>query len=635
MNEILQELDVPNISSLSLRVDSVNDLSVVSNFAKYNIVSMELFFNSSSFIIPPNYFTVFNHTLVDLLLTGHPTANVKTQIDDFDVDAFRGLARLKSISLQYLKCEMNRLSMMKSGSRHPLVNIERLSFRHIDMVDDILQAGFFSPLVGLTHILLENQNVDFRNVNLTSLASLEQLELIHAAPGTPLPSDLIQNKPKLKLLRLVGFQNPEIRWDKIFAKGCPANLQKLYVEMGQLRQVELKNCHQLELMSLSGNALKTFSIAGFSKLTELSLSLNQLENIQISGETILEKIDLSHNPDLAVASVNSVINNSPALVSLALNNLGFGQMLPNFDTICPTGSLSMNMCNIREIPIHYFNNCKDLKYLSLDGNEHIKFTDKSLAGLISIARIDCLYCNKRAGIYLTKVGTKSVSYLPDAEITVQSFADAGMMISKIPHVTKLIENETEETTGPFTTPTIATTSIDWSELDFDHETTTGAENTTKQIDATTDGTIIASSHNSPTASSSPAITAEDVTGKASVLAGDTTIGGRIATTAAEDATNGEKLPTTAADDAISTAANDFSTVEKDDVEKPPIPTVIQNRDYFIFEGFLILFALFAIVGIMVRLLYRTLSHQQIMRSAAGDDGFDILSTEKIIESTSQ
>lgn len=578
--KIVSEVNVSNISSLSLRVDTVDDLSSVSNFAKFNIESMELFFNSSSFIIPPNYFSNFNQTLTSLVLTGHPTARIKTVIDDFDVDAFRGLDRLKSISLQYLKCEMNQLSMMKAGSRHPLVNVQKLLFRHIDMSDDIIQSGFFSPLVGLTHLRIENANVDFSNVNLTSLDSLEHLELVFVSAGGSLPTDLIRNKPNLELLRLVGFNNPEVKWAEIFSAGCPENLKKLFLEMGQIRHLDLKaKCKQLETMSLKLNALENIKISGFPKLKNLLLQLNQLESITVDGPTVIQEIDLSHNPELEVTSINSLINNSPDLVHLTLDNINFGRVLPNLTSVCPTGSLSMNMCNVRKIPDNYFDKCSDLKYLSLDGNDHISFAESSLTGLLSVRRIDCLYCNKHGGIHLTKLDTGPMSFAPDAEISVHSFSNPEEMVWELSHSTKMAQNETEEIAEPLpTTVTQTETTIDWSELDFEDDTTEAA----------------------------PAIKPELVTVE------ETTVPQEQTTVVKKENHISSSNPPVEVTDAVvhNLQATEENSVQTESAEFEPemevnTPKAEPEEFHSIFESVLIFLGLIITLGVMVHLLYRT------------------------------
>ena len=454
------------------------------------MVTLELLFNSSSFILPVNYFSMFNSTLNHLILTGDPSSSQKATIDDVNADAFHGLYQLKSLSVQYLKCEMNKLSVMKSGSHHPLLNIEELSFRHIDMIEDIVAGNFFTPLVGLKRIRVEETDVDLRMVNLTSLSSLEQLDLIHLSSNSQLPNDLVKNKPNLKVVRLVGFRNPEMQWNRIFSGGCPQQLKELYLEMGHIENLSLTNCMELEILNLAGNELKSIHLSSLGNLQQLSLSLNRLKTISIYQQTLLPSlctIDLSHNIRLDVKSITSLISLSPNLVDLNLNHIDFTSELPTLSPVCPSGSLTMNLCDIQSIPSGYFQHCDRLKFLSLDGNEQITYFESSFVGLHSISRIDCMYCNKRSGftgVYVTKL-EESELILSDGEISIQSFADPEQMVSEIANASSYVRTSTEEplTTAPVTTMSQTENTPDWSLLNFDDDmviefdTTTVADTT--------------------------------------------------------------------------------------------------------------------------------------------------------------
>ena len=613
-----------NISYLSLRVNSADDLDLIPHFARYNVVTLELMFNSSSFVLPVNYLSLFNTTLNHLTLTGDHTSSAKATLDDVNVDAFRGLYQLKSITIQYVKCEMNKLSMMKSGSHHPLLSIEELSFRHIDMTDDILAGTFFTPMVGLKRILVEETNVNMRMINLTSLTSLEQLELVYLSPSSQLPKDLIKNKPNLELVRLVGFRNPGIQWNVIFSDGCPNQLEELYLQMGQIEHLSLPNCMKLKKLNLAGNDLKSIELTSLSRLQQLSLSLNQLETITINESKVLKtlhRIDLSHNTGLNVKSISSLIKLSPTLVDLNLNNIDFTDELPTLTPVCPSGSLMMDLCNIQLIPAGYFSQCNQLKFLSLDGNDQITYFDTSFHGLHSIRRIDCLYCNKRSGfngVYVTTLPQDEL--LSDAEIAVQSFADAKTMLLEIVNASSYIKPDTIEETVTIATPIQQhlDSTPDWSELNFNDDSLDYEVN-----NATTERERTGTTTVAPITSEIPSMTTKQTT-KPTTTKTLTTPESRIdhKTISATS----QPIPTTAANPSTVTPTEEqtITTAEQtvgldtssDSTRKvttprdtPSMDKIVPKRQYFLVEVVVLLIIILSIVTVMANLLYRTVYPQ--------------------------
>ena len=78
-------------------------------------------------------------------------------ITEISHTAFRGL-KLNSMKVEFIKCEMNQLSVMNSGARDPVKNIQEIIFRYIEISDDIMISDFFIPLVGLERITIEHHH---------------------------------------------------------------------------------------------------------------------------------------------------------------------------------------------------------------------------------------------------------------------------------------------------------------------------------------------------------------------------------------------------------------------------------------------------------------------------------------------